>query len=106
MDFAQYIPMIISVVGILVVLVNIIVEVLKKVVGEKIHANILAVAISLLLSMVALFATCAIANIPVLWYYVAAAVVLGFMVAYAAMFGFDKLKQIIIDASEKKTSEK
>lgn len=29
------------------------------------------------------------------WYIVAALVVLGFMVAYAAMFGFDKLRQVM-----------
>ena len=31
----------------------------------------------------------------VMWYYVAAAVVVGFAVAYAAMFGFDKLKEAL-----------
>lgn len=106
MDFAQYIPMIISAIGALVVLVNIIVEVLKKVTNDKIHANILAVGISLILSLVALFALCAIMEIPVMWYYVAATIVLGFMVAYAAMFGFDKLKQIIMDVAEKNPPEK
>ena len=30
-----------------------------------------------------------------MWYYVAAAVVVGFAVAYAAMFGFDKLKEAL-----------
>ena len=29
------------------------------------------------------------------WYLIAAAVVLGLIVAYAAMFGFDKLKELL-----------
>ena len=29
------------------------------------------------------------------WYLVAALIVLGFLVAYAAMFGFDKLQEIM-----------
>jgi len=33
---------------------------------------------------------------------VAAAIVLGFFVAYAAMFGFDKLREVIAQLEEKK----
>ena len=36
------------------------------------------------------------------WYMVVAAVVVGFMVAYAAMFGFDKLKEAIMQLEKKK----
>ena len=38
---------------------------------------------------------CSIKEIAVVWYMVFAAVVLAFMVAYAAMFGFDKLKEAL-----------
>lgn len=30
-----------------------------------------------------------------MWYIIVALVIIGFMVAYAAMFGFDKLKEIM-----------
>lgn len=43
----------------------------------------------------AFFAYCSIKGIAVVWYMVFAAVVLAFMVAYAAMFGFDKLKEAL-----------
>lgn len=33
--------------------------------------------------------------IAIVWYMIAALVVAGFMVAYAAMFGFDKLREIM-----------
>ena len=39
--------------------------------------------------------TCVITGIGVTWYMVVAAVVVGMMVAYAAMFGFDKLKEAL-----------
>lgn len=47
------------------------------------------------LTLGAFFAYCSIKGIAVVWYMVFAAVVLAFMVAYAAMFGFDKLKEAL-----------
>ena len=76
-------------IGVLVVLTNIIVEVLKKMTWDKVPTNILAILVALALTLVAFFAWAAWAGITVAWYYVAGAVVLGFLVAYAAMFGFD-----------------
>lgn len=86
---------IISIIGVLVVLTNIIVQVLKKVTWDKLPTNILAVIIAMVLTLAAFFAYCQIKCVAVAWYMVAAAVVLGFLVAYAAMFGFDKLKEAL-----------
>ena len=86
---------VISIVGVLVVLTNIITQVLKKVTWEKLPTNILVVIISMVLTLVAFFAYCQIKALAVVWYMVVATVVLGFMVAYAAMFGFDKLKEAL-----------
>lgn len=86
---------IISIIGVLVVLTNIIVQVLKKVTWEKLPTNVLAVVIAMVLTLAAFFAYCQIKCVAVVWYMVAAAVVLGFLVAYAAMFGFDKLKEAL-----------
>lgn len=69
---------IISIIGVLVVL-----------------TNALAMIVSLVLTLGAFFAYCSIKGIAVVWYMVFAAVVLAFMVAYAAMFGFDKLKEAL-----------
>lgn len=49
------------------------------------------------LSTVAQLKKLAIKAITVVWYMVVAAVVLGFLVAYAAMFGFDKLKEALTE---------
>lgn len=86
---------ILTIVGILVVLTNIVVQVLKKVIWGKLPTNILAIIVSMVLTLVTFFAYCQIEAIAVVWYMVAAAVVLGFLVSYAAMFGFDKLKEAL-----------
>lgn len=86
---------VISVIGVLVVLTNIVVQVLKKATWDKLPTNILAVIVSMVLTLAAFFAYCQIRAIPVVWYMVAAAVVLGFMVSYAAMFGYDKFLETI-----------
>lgn len=93
---------ILSIVGILVVVTNIVVQVLKKLTWDKLPTNILATIVAMALTLVAFFAYCQIKAVPVVWYMVAAAVVLGFFVAYAAMFGFDKLKEVIMQLKSKK----
>ena len=93
--------LILSIVGVLVVITNIIVQVLKKLTWDKLPTNILATLVALLLTLAAFFAYCQIKSITVVWYMVAAAIVLGFFVAYAAMFGFDKLKEAIMQLQKK-----
>lgn len=95
MDSVLNLSVILSIVGALVVLTNIITQVLKKVTWEKIPTNILVVIISMALTMVAFVAYCQIKAIAIVWYMIVAAVILGFLVAYAAMFGFDKLKEVL-----------
>ncbi len=80
---------IISIIGVLVVLTNIVVQVLKKVTWDKLPTNALAMIVSLVLTLGAFFAYCSIKGIAIVWYMVFAAV------AYAAMFGFDKLKEAL-----------
>ena len=55
------------------------------------------------LTLAAFFAYCEIKGVAIVWYTVVGAVVLGFFVAYAAMFGFDKLKEAIAQLDQKKT---
>jgi hypothetical protein len=101
MNMATLIPII----GVLVALTNIIVEVVKKVTWDKIPTNLLAVIIAIVLTLAVFFAWMSINNYAIVWYYIAGTVVVGILVAYAAMFGFDKLKEII-SGFEFKKSEK
>lgn len=76
-------------------LTNIVVQVVKKATWGKLPTNILAVIVLMALTLAAFFAYCQIKAITVVWYMVFAAVVLGLLVSYAAMFGFDKLKEAL-----------
>ena len=89
------ITILLPVIGALTVLVNIITEVAKKAVRECIPTNIFVVLVSELLTLLTLYTYAAIKSIDLPWYAVAAAVVVGLLVAYAAMFGFDKLKETL-----------
>lgn len=96
MDFSVVdISVLITVLGVLVALTNIIVEVLKKVTYDKLPTNVVAVLVAIVLTILAGLALFQIKRIAVTWYLILALAVLGFMVAYAAMFGFDKLKEIM-----------
>lgn len=89
------ISVLIAIVGVLVALTNIIVEVAKKATWDKLPTNILALIVAEALTLAAGFAYCQIESVAVTWYIVVALVVAGFMVSYAAMFGFDKLKEVM-----------
>ena len=86
---------IITAVGVLVALTNIIVEVAKKATWDKLPTNVLALVVAIALTLAAGFAYCQIKAVLITWYIIVTLVVAGFMVAYAAMFGFDKLKEIM-----------
>lgn len=98
-NLIQNIPVAISIilplVLVLMVVTNIIVEVLKKLTWEKLPTNLLAFVVAMTVTLLAFLAVCQIMGIAVAWYMVVGAIILGIFVAYAAMFGFDKLKQTI-----------
>ena len=75
MDSVLNLSVILSIVGVLVVLTNIITQVLKKLTWEKMPTNILVVIISMALTLVAFFAYCQIKAIAIVWYMVVAAVI-------------------------------
>ena len=91
----------ITIIGVLVALTNIVVQVLKTSTWEKLPTNLLALVVAEVLTIGVGVAYCQINAIPLAWYMIAALIVVGFMVAYAAMFGFDKLKEIM-DWSDRK----
>lgn len=82
-------------VGFATVLTNIIVQVVKKATWDKIPTNLVALVVAVLLTMAVFFAFAQTQSIKITWYLIVAALVVGFMVAYAAMFGYDKLKEIL-----------
>lgn len=95
----QYIPMAVSaillVALILTVITNIIVQVVKKLTWDKIPTNLLAFIVAMAVTLLAFFAVVQIMGWAATWYMVAGAVALGLFVCYAAMFGYDKLREAL-----------
>lgn len=89
------ISVLLPIIGALVAVVNIVTQVLKKVTWDKLPTNVVVLLLSVALTVAAFFAYAQVTALSVTWYMVVAAVVAGFAVAYAAMFGFDKLKETI-----------
>lgn len=79
----------------LMVVTNILTEVFKKLLWDKMPTNFLVVGIAETLTLISGAAYAQINNIQIFWYYVAGAIVVGLFVSYAAMFGFDKLRQAL-----------
>ena len=93
----QNIPAVISIILpvalALMIVTNIIVEVVKGLTWGTLPTNVLAFFVAMAVTLLAFFAMCQIAGVQVTWYMVVGAIVLGFFVCFAAMYGFDKLKQ-------------
>ncbi len=87
---------VLAILAVLTVIVNIITEVVKKVFSEFKAINLFVVCLSITLTYIAMFVYCEYTGfISAHWYYFSIPLVMGLMVSYSAMFGFDKLKQSI-----------
>ena len=83
---------IILVLGGLVFLVNLVVEVTKNLWPlNTVHTNFYVVGLSILLTVLSYFVYISYNSSKVIWYYLIAEIVCGCVVAYLAMFGWDKL---------------
>lgn len=93
MNYSELISQLLMVVGLLVIFVNIVTEVTKKIYNFKSaqSLNIYVAVISIVFTMISFVAYWQINGMILTWYLIIAFVIVGFMVAYAAMFGFDKL---------------
>ncbi len=83
------------IIAVLTAITNIFVEVLKEITYKHIPTQFLAVIVAEGLTMALYCAYTMTHMVQVFWFHTAAAVVLGMMVAYAAMFGFDTLKKAL-----------
>ena len=89
------ITMLLPVIAVLTAITNILVEVLKTVTYKLIPTQFLAIAVAEGLTFTVYFAYIMNTMIPTHWYYHVFAGVVGMMVAYSAMFGFDTLKKAL-----------
>lgn len=82
-------------VGAIAFVVSVITQVLKGVKPlDKLPTDILVFILSIVLTLVAFFAYASYVELTILWYYVVGATIGGFIVAFVAMYGWTKLKEL------------
>jgi hypothetical protein len=92
---ATYLPIAILVISILVFLVSVITEVTKKLPFlNKIPTDIEVFVLSIVLTVVAAFLVAGYKALPITWYFILAAIIAGFFVAFVAMYGWTKLYEL------------
>ena len=78
--------------AILVIIVNMCTEIFKKCVKNKeIPTKLFILAVSIALTVITTIAFCQIYSIPIVWYLIVGSIVIGVIVAYCAIFGYDNL---------------
>lgn len=90
--FVNYASYFLLALYVLVLTVNIITEVIKRLI--PVPTDIVVFIVSIAVTVLALYTAASVLKIAVMWYYAVGAVILGVFVAYAAMFGFDKFKEL------------
>lgn len=91
----EKLAMLIPIVFGLMLLVNVFTEVLKKVLPGKIPANLLVFALSIIITVAASFVYFGVTGITFVWWMIFLVIAIAFFVAYSAMFGFDKWKELV-----------
>lgn len=83
------------VIGLLAFVVSAIVEVIKNVkVLKGIPTDLVVIVLSLVLTVASFFAYASYTQLVVIWYMVIAAIIIGFLVAFVAMYGWTKLTDL------------
>ena len=95
-DVTQHIPMLLAAVLALTILTNIIVQVLKTLLGQVVPANLLAFIVAVVVTVAAGYAAWNYYKFALTGWMIAALVAVCFFVAFAAMFGYDKFMEIIV----------
>lgn len=86
---------ILTMIGLLALIVSVITEVTKDVILlKKIPTNIQVIVLSLSLTLVAYFAYISYSGTAIIWYYVVADVIAGFIVAYVVLYGWGKFTDL------------
>lgn len=89
------VTMILAVIGALAFMVSVITQVFKGVgVLSKIPTDILVFVLSIGITVVAFVAYMQYIQMTILWYMILAAIMAGFIVAFIAMYGWEKLSEL------------
>lgn len=97
-DFTMYISMLLALVLALTLVTNIVVQVLKSLLYDLIPTNLLAFLVAVAVTWGTGFALWSYYKFVITGWMIAALTALCFAVAFAAMFGYDKLVQLVEQA--------
>lgn len=95
---SEYIPILLTVVLSLTLVTNIVVQVLKGIFYDLIPTNLLAFLVSVAVTLVTGFGVWSYYGFEVTGWMIVSLVAICFVVAFSAMFGYDKLVQMIEQA--------
>lgn len=85
----------IMVISALAFIVSVFTEVTKNIsIFKKIPTDLQVLTVSVLLTVLSYFAYASYSNGKITWYYIVGAIVIGLFVAFVAMYGWDKFRQL------------
>ena len=91
----QILPIILAIIGVLAFMVSIITQVFKGVgVLSKVPTDILVFVLSIGLTVIAFVAYMQYIQQIIVWYMIVAAIMAGFIVAFVAMYGWEKFSEL------------
>lgn len=102
----EYLPILLTVVLVLTLVTNIIVQVLKSLVYDIIPTNLLAFIVAVLVTVGTGYGVWAYYGFQITGWMIMALIAVCFVVAFSAMFGYDKLVQMIEQAGLLKSGDK
>lgn len=105
-ELTTYIPVLLAAVLALTLVTNIVVQVLKSLLYDMIPTNLLAFLVAVLVTAGTGFSLWSYFRFAISGWMIAALIALCFVVAFAAMFGYDKLEQLVEQAGWIKSEEK
>lgn len=103
---SEYIPVFLTVILALTLVTNIVVQVLKGIFCDLIPTNLLAFLVAVVVTVGTGFGVWSYYKFAITGWMIAALVALCFVVAFSAMFGYDKLVQMIEQAGLLKRGDK
>ena len=91
----QYVTYMLAGIGIFAFFVSVVVQVIKEMPWlKKIQTNVVALAVSLIITPIAVVVLCMYFNIVITWYYIFASILAAFVVYLVSTGGWEKVSEM------------
>lgn len=91
----QYVTYMLAGIGVLAFFVSVVVQVIKEMPWlKKIQTNVVALAVSLIITPIAVVILCMYFNIVITWYYIFASILAAFVVYLVSTGGWEKVSEM------------